>query len=281
MKKTLAVLIAAIFVVTALCACLTVSAERTNVALGKSYTISQQFKQSTETWQWDDNAPIAYPDTDGVELTDGIFAANDGGYGDAEWIGFHGGCPEYKGTDDKPGLGYSYMRVDLGEVYTLSELKLYVGSTKLGAGITPPTTVEFYVSEDGTNYTGLGELTPDDSTEVAVVTVSQETTAKARYVEIRMKRDGNWMFVTEFEAYADAAGSGSTESSKPEDTSDETSAAPAESKPAESTPATSTPAASKPAESSKVPTGDTGIMIFAVLGIVAVAGAYVAIRKRG
>lgn len=290
MKKTLAILVAAVLAVTALCACLTVSAEATNVAKGKSYTISQQFKQSTTTWTWDDNAPIAYPD-DGGELTDGIFAAEDTGYSDAAWIGFHGGCPEYKGTDDKPGLGYSYMRVDLGEVYALSELKLYVGSKKLGSGITAPTTVEFYVSEDGKNYTGLGEITPEDTEETAIAIVSQETTAKARYVEIRMKREGNWMFVTEFEAYADAAGTGSTESSKDDSKTEETSSAPAESKPAESkpaeskpaesTPATSTPAASKPAESSKVPTGDNGIVIFAVLGVVAVAGACIVVRKRG
>ena len=137
MKKTLAVLVAAVLVVTALCACMTVSAETANVALGKSYKISQQFRQSTETWTWDDNAPIAYPDNGG-ELTDGKFPGEDAGYGDDAWVGFHGGAPEYKDE-----LHYSYVRVDLGAVYKLSELKAHLGSAKLGSGITAPTAVEF------------------------------------------------------------------------------------------------------------------------------------------
>lgn len=278
MKKTLALFVAALLVVTALCASVTVSAETTNVALGKSYTISQQFRQSTETWTWDDNAPIAYPDSGG-ELTDGKFAEEDSGYGDDAWIGFHGGAPEYKGTETTEGLGYSYMRVDLGAVYALSELKLYVGSAKLGSGITAPTTVEFYVSEDGETYTGLGEITPEDTTETAIVVVSQETTASARYVEIRMKRDGNWMFVTEFEAYADAStgntGNTSSDDENKGDKSDETS-----STPSESTPTGSTSSEATSSGSDKVPTGDMGILLFAVLGVVAVAGVCIAVRQR-
>ena len=271
MKKTFAVLIAAVLVVTALCACVTVSAETTNVAKGKSYKISQQFRQNRETWSWDDNADIAFPD-DGVKLTDGVFAAEDTGYDDEAWIGFHGGAPEYKDQ-----LGYSYMRVDLGAVYSLTELRLYVGTSKLGAGIATPTTVEFYVSEDGETYTGLGELTPTDTEETVTSLVSQETDVSARYVEIRIKRDGNWMFVEEFEAYADTSNTGSTNSgSEDSDNSDKTPSTPSESAPSESTPSESTPS-----EPEKVPTGDAGIIIFAILGVTALAGAYVAVRKRG
>lgn len=290
MKKTFAVLLATVLVVTALCACVTVSAATTNVALGKSYTISQQFRQSTETWTWDDNAPIAYPDNGG-ELTDGKFAGEDSGYGDDAWIGFHGGAPEYKNE-----LGYSYMRVDLGAVYKLSELIAYVGSSKLGSGITAPTTVEFYVSEDGETYTGLGEITPVDSTESAIVIVSQETTASARYVEIRMKREGNWMFITEFEAYADAdsastgsTGTGSEDNGEGDDTNGSTDnsegdtsseSTPAESTPSDSTPSESAPTASTSSESGGVQTGDSHIVLFVLLGVAAVAGVCVVVRKR-
>lgn len=280
MKKTFAALIAAVLVVTALCTCLTVSAETTNVAKGKSYTLSQQFRQNTETWSWDDNAPIAYPD-DGGELTDGVIASADAGYSDDEWIGFHGGAPEYKDE-----LHYSYMRVDLGAVYTLSELKLYVGSAKLGSGITAPTTVEFYVSEDGKTYTGLGVITPEDSTESSVVVVSQETTASARYVEIRMTREGNWMFVTEFEAYADTAGAGSTDDDKNDDKNDDDKADDGKNDnngknddDKAETPSTSSEPDST--GSDKVPTGDVGVLSFALLGITAVAGVFIAVRKRG
>lgn len=264
MKKLFAVLVATVLVVTALCACVTVSAETVNVAKGKSYKISQQFRQSRVTWDWADDADIAYPD-DGVKLTDGVFAAEDTGYDDTAWIGFHGGCPEYKNE-----LGYSYLRVDLGAVYQLSELRIYVGTSKLDAGINVPTSVEFYVSEDGETYTGLGELTPVDSTESVTSLVSQKTTASARYVEIRLKREANWMFVEEFEAYADPSSAGSTDDGSKDDTSkddnktDETA---------------STPSESTPDKDDKVPTGDEGILLFAVLGVVAVAGAFVAVRK--
>lgn len=299
MKKLFAVLVAAVLVLTALCAALcaslTVSAETTNVALGKSYTISQQFRQSTETWTWDDNAPIAYPDNGG-ELTDGKFASEETGYGDDAWIGFHGGAPEYKDV-----LHYSYMRVDLGAVYTLSELKLYVGSKKLGSGITAPTTVEFYVSEDGETYTGLGEITPEDTEESSIVAVTQETTVSARYVEIRMTRDGNWMFVTEFEAYADPAGAGTDDSkgddnsktdddSKTDDNSktdddsktDDNSKTDDDSKTDDGskTDTPSTPSEATSSGSDKVPTGDMGVLLFAVLGVAAVAGTVIAVRKR-
>ena len=263
MKKTFAALLAAVLVVTALCACLTVSAATTNVAKGKSYTISQQFRQSTETWTWDDNAPIAYPD-DGGELTDGKFAGEDSGYGDDAWIGFHGGAPEYVNE-----LGYSYMRVDLGEVYALTELKLYVGSSKLGSGITAPTTVEFYVSEDGKSYTGLGELTPADTTETAIVEVAQTVDVSARYVEIRIKREGNWMFVTEFEAYADTAGGSNNGGDKSDDKTDDKSD--------DKTGETSTPSESTPSDD-KVQTGDSSVLFFALLAMVSVAGVCVAVR---
>ena len=276
MKKVFALLVAALLVATALCACVTVSAETTNVALGKSYTISQQFRQSRETWSWADDADIAYPD-DGKKLTDGKFAAEDTGYSDDAWAGFHGGCPEYKGDPDKniTGLGYSYVRVDLGQVYALSELRLYVGTIKLTSGIAVPTSVEFYVSEDGKTYTGLGEITPVDTEDSVTAVVSQKTDASARYVEVRIKRDGNWMFVSEFEAYADTAAAGGDDSSKDDGSRDgETTSAPSE-----STPAASTPAETTSSDSGKVPTGDAGILIFAVLGVAAVAGLCVALRK--
>lgn len=281
MKKTLALFVAALLVVTALCASVTVSAETTNVALGKSYTVSQQYRQSRETWSWADDAEIAYPD-DGKKLTDGKLAEEDTGYDDPAWIGFHGGAPEYKGTETTPGLGYSYMRVDLGAVYALTELKLYVGTIKLTAGITVPTSVEFYVSEDGKTYTGLGELTPVDTEESVTAEVSQKTDVSARFVEIRIKREANWMFVSEFEAYADAStgntgntGNTGSDDENKGDKSDETSSTPSESAPAESTPSEATSSGSD-----KVPTGDTGILLFAVLGVVAVAGMCIAVRQR-
>ncbi len=65
------------------------------------------------------------------------------------------------------------------------------------------------------------------------------------------------------------------------DTSDEESSEPEESKPEESKPEESKPAESKPEESKPPKTGDAGILVFAVLGVVAIAGAAVAIKARG
>ena len=56
---------------------------------------------------------------------------------------------------------------------------------------------------------------------------------------------------------------------------------PAESTPSESTPAESTPAESTPAASSTAPAaGDSGMLVFAVLGVLSVAGVAVALKAR-
>ena len=81
-------------------------------------------------------------------------------------------------------------------------------------------------------------------------------------------------------AYNDAdvvLGTYEVEVEKPE-TSEDTSSE--ESKPEESKPEESKPEESKP-ETSKPQTGDAGVLVFAVLGVVAIAGAAVVIKARG
>ena len=63
--------------------------------------------------------------------------------------------------------------------------------------------------------------------------------------------------------------------------SETTSSEPASSAPATSTPSESAPASSAPAASSNGPTtGDSGVLVFAVLGVVAVAGVAIAVKTR-
>ena len=248
MKKVFSIFVVAVLVFAAVCSCLTASAASTNVAKGKKYEISAQFRQNDQ-WQYDENADVTYPD-DGVKLTDGKLPADDATYSDGAWMAFHGGTPQYKDE-----LHYSYVRVDLEKVYDLTELRLYVGTSALGSGIGIPTSVQFFVSEDGKTFTEVSEeIAPTDSTEVTYTAVTAEVEVSARYVEARIKRDGNWMFITEIEAYADVEGSGNTEDSKTEET----------------------PSKAEPANPG---TGDY-TMAFALVAIVAVAGAVVVAKKR-
>ncbi|MBO7157344.1 MAG: hypothetical protein J6W31_01950 [Clostridia bacterium] len=55
-----------------------ISTEGNNVAAGKEYTISEQFRMGGADvgWGWDENAAPSYPD-DGFELTDGQIPLND------------------------------------------------------------------------------------------------------------------------------------------------------------------------------------------------------------
>lgn len=175
--------------------------ENGNLALGKSYTKSQLFQQGetvnddgTKAWGWLDTAPVSYPDSGDKELTDGKLAANDSGYGDEEWMGFHSGCPDYTTN------GYSYFTVDLGDSCDLTKLVVYVGTSKLGGGIGVPATVDFLVSEDGEKFTSVGSVTPADDPNNSVLAVEQACSVTARYVQVRMTA-ANWMFVCEFEAY--------------------------------------------------------------------------------
>ena len=163
-----------------------------NVALGKTYTTSPLYRQGTD-YKWSDSADITYPDTDDKELTDGKFPADDATYGSPEFMGFAASCPDYEANK------YASVTVDLGEVYALSKLSLYVGTSKFGAGIAAPATVEFFVSEDGTNFVSVGKANYKDDKSVPVVAATLECDVTGRNVQARMTSAG-WMFVCELEA---------------------------------------------------------------------------------
>ena len=170
--------------------------EGNNVAAGKTYTRSQLFRQggAEANWGWDENAKIAYDDEDNATLTDGVYAAADAVYSDAAWMGFHKNSPDYSTNG-----GYSWIIVDLGESYELSELSLYVGTSFLANGISIPTAIEYLVSEDGENWYSAGTVNPTDDATVACVPATLECDVTGRYVQIRITTPG-WAFISEFEA---------------------------------------------------------------------------------
>lgn len=171
-----------------------------NLALGKHYETSQLYQQGGQAvdWGWDDNASIAYPDTDGVELTDGLFPADDASYDDPAFMGFAQG-PDSSPTPDYKENGYSYMTIDLEQVYELSKLVLFVGTSKTTAG-TVPVSVEFLVSEDGETFTSVGTVNPADDASISYIPVELECNVTGRFVQVRIS-SAVWMLVTEFEAY--------------------------------------------------------------------------------
>src|SRR5688572_28674309 len=102
-----------------------------NVALNKSYTSSLA-------------ASASYPDTGGVELTDGLYGTST--YTNVRWQG-------------RADVGSYYQTVDLAQNYSVNQMFInFLQNT--GAGIYWPDTVSFAYSTNGTNYTSLGNATP-------------------------------------------------------------------------------------------------------------------------
>lgn len=172
-----------------------------NLALGMPYTKSMLYRQGGADVQWayDENADEAWPDTNDEELTDGVIAEEDeelaNQYENEAWVGFHGKCP------DAVELGYCYFTVDLQEIYELSKLVVYVGTTKVSGGVGAPNSVEFLVSEDGEEFVSVGKPAVSGDAENVTVPVELECDVTGRFVQVRLVRPDAWIFVTEFEAY--------------------------------------------------------------------------------
>lgn len=171
------------------------------ISVGAAYTTSQLYRQGGQDveWGWDPDAPIAYPDEDGKSLTDGLFPT-DISYGDVAYAGFHCKAPDYEEN------GYSWIKLDLGEVKSVSGVQIYVCTNKdannANAGVAAPESVQFLISEDGENWTDLGTVNPTNATEAECVAVP--AAANAQFVEIRMTSSA-WMIVSEVEVLAPAA----------------------------------------------------------------------------
>ena len=146
----------------------------TNLALGRPYTT---------TLAADPN----YPDTGGMELTDGVFAVVD--YLDPAWQG--------RAT----GLTYSFT-IDLGGVEALKQIRTHWLQYRV-AGIQFPAQVAYSVSDDGMNFTGVGTVVKpkrDKSNQTVWYTITALNNVSSRYVKLDVTPPSEiWTFLDEAE----------------------------------------------------------------------------------
>lgn len=160
----------------------------TNIALGKKYTRSGLFlKDGLEK----------YPDENGTTMTDGKFAADNGVYSDAAYMAFHTGYGDY-GTN-----GYAHITLDLERSYRMDKFVAYTASEYAGAGVTGPSSVSVYVSEDNENWKLAGSAQPKDTTETSMleIVINSEEVHLARYVQFRFVTSKAFIMVAEVEAH--------------------------------------------------------------------------------
>jgi hypothetical protein len=147
---------------------------KTDLALGKPYTASMA-------------ADPNYPDTGGVELTDGIFGTID--YTDPAWQGRN------------TGSVYSFT-IDLAAVQDIKEFRSRWLQYK-SAGIFLPKSVTYSISNDGVTFTVVGTVKkPAVGNEnlPAWYTITDLANVSGRYVKLDITPSTNaWTFVDEAE----------------------------------------------------------------------------------
>jgi hypothetical protein len=147
----------------------------TNIALGKPYTATMP-------------ANPGYPDTAGVELTDGILGSTS--FADPAWQG--------RATTKV----YSFT-IDLGEVQGIKEVRSHWFQDK-PSGILLPKQISCSVSDDNVNFTRVGVVikpSPGDGTLSLWYTLTDLTGINGRYVQLQVKPGSNaeWTFIDEIE----------------------------------------------------------------------------------
>ena len=169
------------------------------VSVGKTYTATEQFRQGGADvgWGWDANAPVAYPDEEGVSLTDGVKEpTEEDDYAAAIWAGYSYLVPSYAGAH--------VFVIDLGEVTSLAQVSVWYGTEVLSNGIgCKNSTITVRISEDGENWTDVGSVATgsEDELTLKVKEFKVNFSGSGRYVEISVARDG-WAFLSELEVYA-------------------------------------------------------------------------------
>ncbi len=221
--KKLILFVLATFLVISLSA-LFVSAEGTNIAVGKSYTYTGEY------FNEDKNA-IDYPDSTPGKLTDGVIAgAGDVGYNSPLWIGLN-----QSGKDVVTGGEFPQNSIvlDLEEVQEeLTKVVLY--AQECDGGIVRPKQVEIFISDDDSTYTSIGKAAEERIVDVGTdekpdfgiytYTLVPAESFSARYVKFTIDQ-GAWAFVCEVEVYAGGEITDPTsqpdEESEPEESDDE------------------------------------------------------------
>ncbi len=160
-----------------------------NITYGKSYTSSGIYAE---------NGVQLYPDTNGTELTDGGLPVADATFDNPAFVGFNAGSDEYQAN------GYASVTVDLGGTYKINRFNANVASKyNEDSGIIAPKEVSVYVSYDNVNWYSAGSVVPVDNASVSTLNaeITPEEAVYARYVQYRFVGGGNWIMVSEVEAF--------------------------------------------------------------------------------
>lgn len=173
-----------------LASALVVSAEQeklSNIALDCPYTYD------TQPYQDKSNAN-GYVNVDGKELTDG--AIDDGGdAGSTVWVGWNQGAPITIVID--------LLEVNSGIVRISSRVE-----EMTSWGISYPSRITYYASEDGNNYTKLGDgkKAATDSSRISEIRYTDKNGFSARYIKIEIYRAGGFVFCSEIEVLVGTVG---------------------------------------------------------------------------
>ena len=193
MKKTLALLLSLVLVVTA-CGAMFVSAEAANLALGK------EVLNATVNVA---NGNYCANMTDGV-IADAISTEN------GVWFGYlyNADKPENANT---AADGVAIPTIDLGEVTELGSARIHIVD-QADWGIAAPHSIVAQVSNDGENFTDVTTVTEFQS---GVAWVEFDLSGQsAQYVRLAIDLATTWFFLDEIEIYG-AAPAGSDEPDAP------------------------------------------------------------------
>lgn len=219
MKKTLAFLVAAVFAVTALCACLTVSAEITNLALNATVTGANP----TSGNPWTDNYDASLVDGKAVDTVALADAPHD-------WFAFyyHADYVSNAVWNSEASQAVGTFTVDLGATASVDSVRIHMVTDEATTnGAVAPQRIKVEYSADNAAWNTLVEETDFSKySGVAWVELKGSAAADARYIRISIGFRGYTLLLNEVEVLGTAAGGASGE--KPtEGSSEESSAAPA------------------------------------------------------
>lgn len=277
MKKILALLVVATMLATAAFCAFSVSAAGTNIALNK-----EVIEQKIST-----HPSVGFYNAD---LTDGKTATVISyGNPDKEWYSFyysaaateegmvnveHSTKPGADGKDVDVNVGT--VIIDLASVSTVESIKIHFEKEYL------PEVAELQLSSDGKSYTTFAKQ--DITTESGEIEGAGEwvefkaNAAEGRYVKLICTFSGMFCMLDEIEVYGtENTGAGNNEEDK-ENSKEESKEESKDDAPSSSS--TPTEPESTSSDNGKPTTGDAGMLTFAVLAVLAVAGSVVAIRVR-
>ena len=202
MKKALSVMLTMCMVLSLFATfVISASAEATNVALNKEYTI-------TGCGMGYENLSGQWPSSYTAKLTDGV-AHEELTFGETKnWFAFYYSSTAAENFISAPG-GTGAAVIDLGSVVNgVNKFRVHLGNHHAN-GVANPVSFSVYYSVDGVEYTKAGDFELKDSTvkENAVLAywseVTLDTAVSARYVKFEVTLTGVFAFLNELEVYAD------------------------------------------------------------------------------